>query len=273
MDDVIQQKRCPKCERVLPLSSFSHDKSSKDGRFCYCKDCKKELAKAYYAKHRGEIVKKVAEWRKLNKEKKAAYDAQYYQAHKDEIKAYKAEWRAKNKEAIAQKHAEWHKANKEKIAEHRAEYYQAHKDEIKAYNAEWYQTHRDSELKKRAEYRDPILNPLNWARKIVGHYRDMDRERGFDDSKTITAEWFLENIAYRPCVHCGKQGIGKVGCNRLDNTKGHTQDNVESCCMPCNARENIRDQIERGLHWTCKHKKQSFKEFVNEHKAKHKNLT
>ena len=96
----------------------------------------------------------------------------------------------------------------------------------------------------------------------------MDRERGFDPNQTISAEWFLQNIAYRPCAHCGLQAIGLIGCNRLDNTKGHTIDNVEPCCLKCNARENVRDQLERGLHVSCKHKKQSFKDFVKEHKKR-----
>ena len=123
----------------------------------------------------------------------------------------------------------------------------------KEYQAEWY---------------NPQTHPLNWAKTIVKGYRMMDRERGFDPNQTISAEWFLQNIAYRPCAHCGLQAIGLIGCNRLDNTKGHTIDNVEPCCLKCNSRENIRDQIARGLHWTCKHKKQSFKEFVKEHKKR-----
>ena len=162
----------------------------------------------------------------------------------------------------------------------------------KAVRKEYYQNHRENELKKIAEwrsnnkekwkayqsewnsknpnyyedYKDPQKNPMGYAKYIVKGYRQMDRDRGFDDSKTISAEWFLQNIAYRPCAHCGLQAIGLIGCNRLDNTKGHTIDNVEPCCFKCNARENMRDQIARGLHVSCKHKIQSFKEFVKEHK-------
>ena len=149
-----------------------------------------------------------------------------------------AAWYVKHKEKVAECQAEWRNLNKEKIAE---------------YQAEWY---------------NPQTHPLNWAKSIVNNYNKMDRERGFDPNQTISAEWFLQNIAYRPCAHCGLQAIGLIGCNRLDNTKGHTIDNVEPCCFKCNARENIRDQIARGLHWTCKHKKQSFKEFVKEHKKR-----
>lgn len=147
----------------------------------------------------------------------------------------------------------------------------------KAYNVKYYTDYYAKNKEKKAayndEYRDPQKNPIGWAKSMVGCYRAMDRQRGFDDSQTITADWFVQNIAYKPCKYCGKQGIGLVGCNRIDNTKGHTIDNVESCCFKCNCKENIRDQLERGIHISCKHKKQSFSSFVNEHKAKRKNLT
>ena len=147
-------------------------------------------------------------------------------------------------------HTEWYAHNKEAIADYQAQYRQANKEKKAAYNAEYY---------------DPQNNPRGWAKRMVNHYRQMDRQRGFNDNETITAEWFLDNIAYRPCVYCGVQAIGLIGCNRLDNTKGHTEDNVEPCCQSCNSTENIRDQIRRGIHVSCKHKKQSFSDFVNEH--------
>ena len=187
-------KRCSKCGQVKPIGDFNKCKRASDGLQSYCKQCKKDVNAAWYAKH-------------------PTYNTDYYANNKGKLTEYQAEW----------------------------------------YN--------------------PQTHPLNWAKSIVKGYRQMDRDRGFDDSKTISAEWFLQNIAYRPCAHCGLQAIGLIGCNRLDNTKGHTIDNVEPCCFKCNARENIRDQLERGLHVSCKHKKQSFKDFVNEHKAKDKNLS
>ena len=80
------------------------------------------------------------------------------------------------------------------------------KDCAKAVRKEHYQTHRDTILKKKAEYDsknkehiaayhadycDPQKNPRGWAKRMVNHYRQMDKERGFDTSQTITDEWFL----------------------------------------------------------------------------------
>ena len=182
------------------------------------------------------------------------------QCHKE----YQAEWSTNHKENVKAKNAKWRSKN----PTYDAQYQQAHKDKIAEYQAEWRNLNKEKIAEYQAEWYNPQTHPLNWAKIIVNNYKKMDRERGFDPNQTISAEWFLQNIAYRPCAHCGLQAIGLIGCNRLDNTKGHTIDNVEPCCFKCNARENIRDQIARGLHWTCKHKKQSFKEFVKEHKKR-----
>ena len=180
---------------------------------------------------------------------------------KDCQKEMYAEYRVKNKVKIEA----YRQANKEAIADYQAQYRQENKEAIADYQAQYRQAHKEEKKASNAEYCDPQKNPMGWARIKVGMYRQMDRQRGFNDKETITAEWFLDNIAYKPCAHCGVQGIGKVGCNRLDNTKGHTIDNVESCCLKCNVREGVRDQIRRGIHVSCKHKKQSFSDFVNEH--------
>ena len=219
MEEEVKTKRCPKCERVLPITQFSNDKSKKDGLRSYCKECTK------------------------------AYNVEYYVNNKERLKAYSAEWRVKNKEAISQKKADYRVKNKEKIAQK---------------NAEWRAKHPNYD----SERRDPILSPLGWCCNLASAYRSMDKQRGFDDSKTVSGQWLLDNIVYQPCVYCGKQGIGKVGANRIDNSKGHTQDNVEPCCPSCNSSLGNKYAIARGLHVSCKHKKQSFKEFVKEHKKR-----
>ena len=162
----------------------------------------------------------------FNKRKSSKDGLQYY--CKDCQKAIKNEWRAKN-------------------PTYDAEYYQSNKEKKAAYNA---------------DYRDPQTHPMNWAKNMVAKYRQMDRDRGFGDKDTISVDYFIQHIANQPCAHCGVQGIGLIGCNRLDNTKPHTIDNVEPCCFKCNMKENIRDQIRRGIHVSCKHKKQSFSDFV-----------
>ena len=46
-----------------------------------------------------------------------------------------------------------------------------------------------------------------------------------------------KNSFTQPCTHCGKTRWNVIGCNRIDNSKPHTMDNVEPCCKECNRKE------------------------------------
>ena len=46
----------------------------------------------------------------------------------------------------------------------------------------------------------------------------------------------ISNITTKPCFYCGD--TNRVGCDRIDNSKGHTKDNVVPCCYDCNCARN-----------------------------------
>lgn len=75
--------------------------------------------------------------------------------------------------------------------------------------------------------------PIYRAKYLIDCYKHQDKlyNRGKGD---LTAQWIVDNIFSKPCAHCGKTGWKVIGCNRLDNSKPHTMDNVEPCCMECN---------------------------------------
>lgn len=87
------------------------------------------------------------------------------------------------------------------------------------------------ELKKK--WNEARHTPNGRARYLVDNYKHQDKiyNRG---ECTLTPEWIFENILFKPCSYCGKTGWKFIGCNRLDNSKPHTIDNVEPCCMKCN---------------------------------------
>lgn len=66
--------------------------------------------------------------------------------------------------------------------------------------------------------------------KMISAYRCKDKKRGRVFG--LTNDWVLENIIKKPCVYCGD--TENVGCDRVDNKKGHTNDNVVPCCASCN---------------------------------------
>lgn len=53
---LLDEKQCPKCNKVLPIKEFYFDKQSKDGLFYYCKSCDSDRRK---------------KWRKNNPERQA----------------------------------------------------------------------------------------------------------------------------------------------------------------------------------------------------------
>lgn len=95
----------------------------------------------------------------------------------------------------------------------------AYKDKKKAieYIKQW---EKENPIRVRASY-------------LIKNYRSMDKRanRGKGD---LTVQWIIDNIFSKPCTHCGKTGWDVIGCNRLDNSKPHTKDNVEPCCEECN---------------------------------------
>lgn len=118
---------------------------------------------------------------------------------------------------------------------------------------------RDRETQKKKN-----STPLGRAQYLIRNYKKMDRKNGFGDVIDFDAQWIIDNIFPKQCVHCGKEGWNKVGCNRIDNTKGHTKDNVEPCCRNCNSqlggvyKKVLKpiDQIDKisgevVKHWSC----------------------
>ena len=92
-----------------------------------------------------------------------------------------------------------------------------------------------SEEEKRERRRKWRNTPYGRATYLLTNYRNMDILNGFNkDSCDLTVKWIMDNIFSKPCAHCGESDWHKIGCNRLDNSKPHTMDNVEPCCMECN---------------------------------------
>lgn len=95
----------------------------------------------------------------------------------------------------------------------------------------------DEERKERQResvkrYRNTVLGRAN---KMIHAYNHIDLKCGRGECD-LTAKWVIDNILSKPCAHCGETDWHKIGCNRLDNSKPHTMDNVEPCCRECNLR-------------------------------------
>lgn len=143
---------------------------------------------------------------------------------KEERKVYSHQYYLKNKEKILKTANDYYKNNKEKVKD----YYNKNKETI---------------IVRQTEYNKEYKNtPMGRALKLVAAYKTSDdiANRG---ECTLTAKWIVENIFSKPCAHCGLLDWHKVGCNRLDNAKPHTPDNVEPCCFMCNLNEENKEMI------------------------------
>lgn len=61
-------------------------------------------------------------------------------------------------------------------------------------------------------------------------YMRLDADRGLGND--LDMDFLRDHIMNRPCYYCG--GEGPIGCDRIDNNKGHTRDNVVPACGLCN---------------------------------------
>lgn len=92
-----------------------------------------------------------------------------------------------------------------------------------------------------------LKTPKGRASNLLCAYRQADRNKGRGEGD-LTAQWIVDNIFSKPCAHCGKTGWQIIGCNRLDNSKPHTKDNVEPCCRHCNSVLNGEDKGTRVVY-------------------------
>lgn len=114
------------------------------------------------------------------------------------------------------------------------DYYLEHKKEI-----------IEKVVKRQVAYRK---TPMGRASRLVGNYNQADKKANRCQGD-LTAQWLVENILFKPCAHCGKEGWDVIGCNRLDNSKPHTKDNVEPCCEECNRELYYKEHEQKvGLY-------------------------
>lgn len=73
------------------------------------------------------------------------------------------------------------------------------------------------------------------ASKMISAYKCKDKKNETTICD-IDIDWMIENIINKNCIYCGDSS--RVGCDRIDNSKGHTKDNVVPCCYECNCARN-----------------------------------
>ena len=101
---------------------------------------------------------------------------------------------------------------------------------IRSYRKEKYKTPEEILFGKKREIKP--RNRLKKERSIVRRvqaYRLKDKQKGLKND--LELNWVREFVK-QPCIYCGD--TEDIGLDRIDNSKGHTKDNVVPCCYTCN---------------------------------------
>lgn len=64
--------------------------------------------------------------------------------------------------------------------------------------------------------------------RAISTYKRLDDQKKFN---TNLSRDFVIKALIKPCTYCG---YSATGLDRLDNSKGHTEDNCVPCCNECN---------------------------------------
>lgn len=64
-------------------------------------------------------------------------------------------------------------------------------------------------------------------------YKERDKKKNLYNDLDLE---FTKKLMLQPCIYCGS--TENIGLDRIDNTKGHTKDNVVPCCYVCNTTRN-----------------------------------
>lgn len=137
------------------------------------------------------------------------------------------------KEAKREAVKRWREKNPEKEKERRKRWYQENADYQKERMKRYYQENADYRKEYKKQYRK---TPMGRAANLVNSYKLNDKKYNRGEC-TLTAQWIIDNIFTKPCHYCcGKEGWEVIGCDRIDNSKPHTEDNVVPCCDECNTK-------------------------------------
>lgn len=101
------------------------------------------------------------------------------------------------------------------------------------------------------QYKKPLLNASDLsisklrakASKMCAQYKMKDKRKGHESD--INAQWMIDHIFTKQCVYCGTDK--HIGCDRIDNAKGHMKDNIVPACYRCNTTRGANFSFKQML--------------------------
>lgn len=147
-----------------------------------------------------------------------------------DLKEYRKQYYLKNREKLKEYMKKYYENNKNKMLNQMKEW----KDNHPEYNKKYYEKNIEQIKKHLKQYNK---TKIGRAIYLVARYKASDKKHNRADC-TLTAKWVVENIFSSKCCHCGETDWHKLGCDRIDNSKPHTPDNVVCSCGKCNIKKH-----------------------------------
>lgn len=125
----------------------------------------------------------------------------------------------------------------QKLLERNRQNYKKNKNNWKATREQYYENNKSFCRNLQKDY---YYSVEGRAKHLLHSYQtnDLKYNRG---ECTIDEEYIINNIFTKPCIYCGETDYTKLGCDRIDNSKPHTPDNVVPCCRKCNLERQKQD--------------------------------
>lgn len=174
---------------------------------------------------------------------------------------YDREYRKRNKEKIAERQRNWYIEHKENKRQYDVVYRQEHVESRKNVKAKWNVKNK----KKMSDYNKEYYNTLvGMSKRRRNHYVYEDKNMGFDTAKTVSDVWILEHILTdNRCIYCGDTEPLHLGCDRINNCYGHSEDNIVCACPICNWERSLEHMtVEEFIEYRKTHPR--FKERMND---------
>lgn len=170
--------------------------------------------KAYFGteEHKGKKREYDKRYREEHREQRCEYDKRYYKEHKNERNRYILE-------------------HLDKIREYNSNYSKRYLEEHRVERNKYYQEHKCEINKRRKRY---YCTKTGRASNCYSRYKQLDKNSNIGEC-TLTPQWIIDNVfSGQTCHWCGETDWKKLGCDRIDNSKPHTPDNVIPSCWNCN---------------------------------------
>lgn len=247
------EKKCNKCNEVLPVSNFFRNKNCKDGFRPACKVCESPKYKEYRANHKVEIREYfLANKEQINKTERERNKvkslnrvpkirAKKYKTEEEilQLKEYKKAWRRKYYKTNYYKFLERNKAY-QKITRSRTS------EKIRAYVKEYGKTHR-AEARERAR-KSRLNNP---GLGVAYNSRRRAKKLGNGGFHTPGEIQYLKELQNFKCLMCNKcePEIKLTIDHILPVSKGGGDGlgNLQMLCRSCNSSKNAKFIDFRGI--------------------------